>query len=173
MTAKRTAWLGAPLLALLAGVGCSAGDDGEAALHSGRALWSEAEPDEYVVQTCTVGVEPPGCARVAVRDGEVVAAQDQVYAGGSGWEESMPDQSPVLWLFAQVEAGGDDECMIDDVEYDETYGFVASYTSCGGAGTGQRVVCFEPATVALDARVRHLALAAPRVAAVATARSRP
>ena len=132
-------------------------DDGAEVLADHERQWHSQEPEQYVVQTCTLGIEPPGCERAAVSDGKVQAAQERVFsAGAPGWEtiDVRADYVPPLQaMFDHVRAGEVAGCPIDQVEYDQVSGYVQRYTlECEQSTSGGRwVACFEPDTQDLAA----------------------
>ena len=120
--------------------------------------WKANEPDQYVVQTCTMGIEPPGCVRALVEEGEVVSIAERIYAGGtSSWEDFTEEHagadSPLDAIFAQVAAGGDDGCAIEDVRYESQLHYIESYAlRCDDSLEGGRwVACFESNTADVEA----------------------
>jgi len=140
---------GAALLMLAQGQLSCGGDDD---LQNQRARWERSKPLRYVVQTCTMGIHPPGCVRAAIDDGEAVEAEEQVYAGGLGWERFEAPRDPIEDMFDAVRDGDVDDCDLEDVTYDRMLGFVESYALvCDGDILGGRsVACFEPDTLDLE-----------------------
>lgn len=136
-------------LTLLTLAGCASSD---AQTEKAFERWKAREPSQYVVQTCTMGTEPPGCVRAVVEDGEVVSIAERIYAEDFGWEDFTDEhggaESPLDYMFSRVEAGDDEECTLESVQYDAKLGYIESYTLlCGGSVTGGRwVACFEAGT---------------------------
>jgi hypothetical protein len=139
----------AAFLALISGQPACAGDEDDS---DERARWESSKPARYVVQTCTMGLDPSGCVRAAIEDGEAVEAEDRVFAAGVGWEPVETPGDPIEDMFDEVRDGDVDDCKLDDVTYDRTLGFVESYALvCDGEILGGRwVACFEPDTVDLE-----------------------
>lgn len=139
---------GAALLALIGGQPACADDEYDP---NERARWESSKPARYVVQTCTMGLDPPGCVRAAIEDGEAVEAEERIFAAGVGWEPFETPRDPIEDMFDEVRDGDVDDCELEDVTYDRTLGFVESYALvCDGEISGGRwVACFEPDTVDL------------------------
>jgi hypothetical protein len=135
--------------------GCPSDDSQTARSFEG---WKSREPDQYVVQTCTIGIQPPGCDRALVVDGEVVSIAERIYAESDfGWEdftsEHAGNESPLDYMFTRV-GGGDDNngCAVRSVEHDSELGYIQSYAlDCEGDVTGGRwVACFEADTTDVE-----------------------
>jgi hypothetical protein len=137
--------------ARLAVVACLVACSSNERVDDEAARWESAQPDRYVVQTCTLGHEPAGCIRAAVEDGEAVAADERIFAAGVGWEEFDASRSPLDDMFDRVREGDTNDCELEDVVYDRSFGFVESYELNCGASTewGRWVACFEPDTLEL------------------------
>jgi hypothetical protein len=108
-----------------------------------------------------MGIEPPGCVRAAVEDGEVISIAERIFAedfgaGSFGWEdftdEHAGDESPLDAMFTRVELGTDDGCTPRSVEHDAELGYIESYTlRCVDDATGGRwVACFEADTIDVE-----------------------
>jgi hypothetical protein len=141
-----TATLAAAMLA------CGAGSDEE--LDERLEAWHAQEPQRYVVQTCTLGIEPPGCVRAVIEDGLVVAAEERIFHPSVPWWETIePDQTPLDSMFERVRAGDQEGCSVDEVRYDTELGYIERYDlDCEGTITGGRwVACFEPGATDLGA----------------------
>jgi hypothetical protein len=134
--------------------GCPS-DDSQTARSFER--WKLHEPDQYVVQTCTIGIQPPGCIRAVIEGGETVSIAEQIYAervGAEdfGWEDFTAahsgNESPLDAMFTRVAAGDGDGCTVQSVEHDPELGYIQSYSlDCEGSVTGGRwVACFEADT---------------------------
>ena len=139
--------IGAASAVLLGATACSDGVHGQVA--DQRATWEAHEPDRYVVQTCTLGIEPPGCVREAVDGERVVMAEERVFCPSVPWWEPIDLQRKSLdAMFDRASAPEADEdgCTLDEVRYDEDLGYVTEYTlDCEGSVIGGRwVACFEP-----------------------------
>lgn len=114
--------------------------------------WKMAQPDRYVVQTCTIDYDPAGCIRAAVEGGEAVLTEERIFAAGlGGWQEFGASRSPLDEMFDRVREGDTDDCKVEDVLYDRSFGFVESYelTCRGNPEAGRWVACFEPDTLDL------------------------
>jgi hypothetical protein len=142
-------------LALLSLSACAGdGSGGEALDPSAFERWKEREPSDYVVQVCTMNIQPPGCQRALIVDGEVVSAQERIYGyhgADTGWDEySAQDReasgSLLDWMFTDAAGSDEEDCVIDDIRYDGEYGYIDSYeVRCDGhALGGHYVACFEP-----------------------------
>lgn len=112
--------------------------------------WEAHRPDRYVVQTCTLAIEPAGCVRAAISAGKVLHFQERIYDEGLGWEDFMVDEDPIDTMFANSmnpPAG----CKRDSVKYDPKYGFPSDYKlHCDGLPAGRHVACFESDTTDIE-----------------------
>lgn len=142
---------GAGLVLLALACVCACGEDGDEDVQEHREHWERAKPTRYVVQTCTMGIQPPGCVRAAIDDGRAVDAEERIYAAGIDWERFEPPSDPLDDMFDNVR-DGHDECQLEEVTYDESFGFVRSYALVcdGSVQGGRRVACFEPDALDLD-----------------------
>lgn len=134
--------------------GWPCGDGSDEEFDARLAAWHEREPKRYVVQTCTLGIEPPGCVRAVVADGHVIAAEERVFDPGVPWWEPFePEDTPLDRMFQRVRAGDQEDCSVDEVHYEAELGYIERYTlDCEGSITGgQWVACFEPEASDLSA----------------------
>ena len=132
---------------MLCSIACSDGVHGEVAEQ--RAIWQAQQPERYVVQVCTLGIEPPGCVREAVDGERIVAAQERIFDPTAPfWEAIEQERKALDAMFDRAADRGRDQdgCTLDDVLYDDDLGYVTEYTlDCEGPVTGGRyVACFEP-----------------------------
>ncbi|AUX34827.1 MULTISPECIES: hypothetical protein [Sorangium] len=136
-------------MALLSGCG-----DGDAErIERQRETWNEKHVASYVVETCDTGFSA-GCRRVAVEDGQVVAAREKFPNDDSPWSDiddlTIVDE-PIAWMFDRAE-GTPDDCELSQLSFDAQFGFIREYyVSCGEEGSGERVTCFATDTVDLAA----------------------
>jgi hypothetical protein len=136
--------------ALLALGGCLLACSAEDRIESRAEHWKTAQPARYVVQTCTIGYAPAACIRAAVEDGQAVAAEESIFDGDARWEAFDSSRSPLDDMFDQVREADGGDCELEDVTYDDAFGFVDLYEStCDGFETGRWVACFEPDTLDL------------------------
>ena len=135
----------AVFLALAFGLMACADD---AKWQSQQELWERSKPMRYVVQTCTLAEVPPGCVRAVIEDGVVVEAEERIYAAGIDWEPIEIQRDPLDEMFEQVRMGDTEECRLENVTYDRSFGFVDWYdlTCDEGVRGGRWVIYFEPDT---------------------------
>ncbi|WP_437313788.1 hypothetical protein [Sorangium sp. So ce385] len=137
------------LMALLSGCG-----DGDAErIERQRETWNEKHVASYVVEMCATGFSA-GCRRVAVEDGQVVAAREKFPNDNSPWSDiddlTIVDE-PIAWMFDVAQSTSED-CELSELSFDAEFGFIREYyVSCGEEGSGERVTCFAPDTVDLAA----------------------
>jgi len=118
--------------------------------------WKANEPDAYVVQTCTLGISPPGCLRAAVEHGVVVLLEERIFGESDfGWtdftDEAEGAESPLDYMFARVIAGSEKDCRVRDYAYDDAYDYIELYrTTCEGNAGGRQVTCFRTDTLDQD-----------------------
>lgn len=132
------------------------GDDAdERALAGNREKWAQSEPEQYVVQVCTLGIEPPGCVRYAIDGDEIAAAEERIFHPSVPWWEAIEsEEKPLDRAFRNVAAGSVKDCLVDSVQYDPELGYITRYTTdCmeHGITGGSWVACFELDTLDLSA----------------------
>ncbi|WP_437950133.1 hypothetical protein WME98_04465 [Sorangium sp. So ce296] len=137
------------LMALLSGCG----DSDAERIEQQRETWNDKHVASYVVETCETGFSA-GCRRVAVEDGQVVAAREKFPNDDSPWtdvDDLTSVNEPIAWMFDAAEDSPED-CELSQLSFDPQFGFIREYfVSCGEEGSGERVTCFAPDTVDLAA----------------------
>jgi len=139
---------------LTGGLGCDTASESADTLYDHEQAWHAQEPERYVVQTCTVGIEPPGCVRAVVDVHGVTAAEERIFdPGAPSWEVISLGRKPLDDMYDQLRAGLQQGCALDELQYDDDLGYVDTYTlDCGeGVTEGRWVACFEADAAALDA----------------------
>ena len=137
----------AALLPLFGGWACGSDVARTDEIADREQTWKANEPERYVVQTCTLGTEPPGCVREAIDGDEVVTAEERIfYPTAPGWQVHKPQGKMLDQMFLRVMSGERGGCVAGDVEYNNEFGFVSRYTfDCGDSLMGGRwVACFRP-----------------------------
>lgn len=123
----------------------------ETELQAAFDMWKANEPEAYVVQTCTLGISPPGCVRAAIEHGEVVLIEERIFYLDLGWDDFTEYvegvASPLDSMFMRVIAGSEKGCRVEDYAYGAD-GYIDEYRiACDGFTQGRRVVCFQPGTL--------------------------
>lgn len=113
-----------------------------------RQEWERKAPDTYVVGVCGTGFNVPGCQLYAVENDRVVASEVQ-FASEQTWSPVASAAEPIGALFDAAEHPGDCDLSI---EFDAVFSYPTEiYFDCGEEGDGERVACFAPNSLDLDA----------------------
>lgn len=136
------------IAALMTGApACSAGSEPADGLDARQEAWRAQEPERYVVQTCTLGIEPPGCIRAVVDGNGVTAAEERIFdPSAPSWEPIELVRRPLDDMFDRLREGVQEGCTVDELRYDDDFAYLESYAlGCEGSLTeGRWVACFEP-----------------------------
>jgi hypothetical protein len=133
-------------------LGCATNESPDT-LDAQQETWRAQEPERYVVQTCTLDIEPPGCVRAVIDAQGVVAIEERIFdPGAPGWELIVYRGRPLDDMFDRVRACVKEGCTVDELQYDGDFGYVQTYSlECADSETeGRWVACFEPDATSLE-----------------------
>ena len=113
-----------------------------------REQWEAKAPGSYVVSTCGTGFNLSAGSLYAVEDGRVLAVEQRIFPDGD-WVPLPGAAEPIASLFDAADNPGDCDLSID---FDAAYSYPTElYFDCGEEGDGERVACFVPDSVDLEA----------------------